>query len=313
MKILLSCLSFKSYTGSELYVYELAKELAKKHDVDIVSNIGGDLVDRVSSFGVNCYDIKSPPNYYLGDGKRKFKLNGETKIAEKNKFYKTSTDTKYDLMLLSHPAISRVMLDLYDSPAINIVHSEVLPEYEHPIKHPNVKGYVAIRPNIKEYLIKEWGIDSNKIKVVYNPIDNTRFNQTGTSYGDYILFVGSYDYLRTNAISDLIKRSKELGKELWLIGRGYPNFIEPWVKTFEPTWDIEDYVKNAYEVSSVLLGRTVFEGWLCGKPARIYDINSKGHINCVENKHPDTNLDYISPEHVVKEILNYDLYSQCDS
>mgnify|MGYP003342189423 CR=1 FL=1 len=309
MKILISCLSFKSYTGSELYVYELAKELAKEHDVDIISNIGGDLVDRIEPFGVNCYDIKSPPNYFLGDGERKFIVNGETKVAEKNKFYKTSNETEYDLMLLNHPAISRVLLDLYDAPAINIVHSEVLPKYEHPIQHPNVKGYIAIRPKIKEYLIKEWGIESDKISVIYNPIDNVRFNRSDCIKGDYILFVGSYDYLRTNTISDLIKYSKEKGKELWLVGRDYPNFVEPWVKTFEPTWDVEKYVKGAYEVASVLLGRTVFEGWLCGKTARIYDINEKGHINCVENKKPVVGLENIFPENVVKQILNYDIFN----
>jgi glycosyltransferase involved in cell wall biosynthesis len=309
MKILISCLSFKSYTGSELYVYELAKELAKEHDVDIISNIGGDLVDRIAQFGVNCYDIKSPPNYFLGDGERKFIVNGETKIAEKNKFYKTSNETEYDLMLLNHPAISRVLLDLYDAPAINIVHSEVLPQYEHPIQHPKVKGYIAIRSKIKEYLIKEWGIESDKISVIYNPIDNVRFNRSDCTKGDYILFVGSYDYLRTNTISDLIKYSKEKGKELWLVGRDYPNFVEPWVKTFEPIWDIEKYVKGACEVASVLLGRTVFEGWLCGKVARIYDINEKGDINCVENKKPVVGLEKVFPENVVKEILNYDIFN----
>jgi hypothetical protein len=309
MKILISCLSFKSYTGSELYVYELAKQLSKDNDVDIISNIGGDLVDRVEQFGVNCYDIKSPPNYFLGDGVRKIIINGKPELTKCNKFYKTSNERGYDLILLNHPAISKVVLDLYDAPAINIIHSEVLPEYEHPIEHPNVKGYIAIRPQIKDYLIKEWGICSEKIKVVYNPIDVTRFNTDDTKNDDYILFVGSYDYLRTNTISDLIKYSKEHGKELWLVGRDYPNFLEPWVKTFEPTWDIEGYVKNAYEVASVMLGRTVFEGWLCGKPARIYDINNKGEVNSVENKNPPVNLDSVFPKNVVNEILKNDIFN----
>ncbi len=303
MKILISCLSFKSYTGSELYVYELAKELIKEHDVDIISNIGGDLVDKVEEFGVKCYDIKSPPNYSLGDGVSKIIKNGKTELTKKDKFYKTSTDTKYDLMLLNHPAISKVILDLYDAPAINIIHSEVLPEYEHPIEHPNIKSYIAIRPKIKDYLIKEWGIESEKIKVVYNPIDIDRFNKVDVEDNGYVLFVGSYDYLRIHAISDLIKYSKSVGKELWLLGRDYPNFLEPWVKTFPPTWDVESYVKNASEVASVMLGRTVFEGWLCGKPARIYDINNRGNINSVENKNSPICLDEINPNNVVKSIL----------
>jgi glycosyltransferase involved in cell wall biosynthesis len=306
MKILISCLSFQSYTGSELYVYELAKELAKEHDVDIISNVGGDLVDRVSVHGVKCYDIKSPPNFFLGDGEREYKVNGETKVALKNKFYKTSNDTKYDLMLLSHPSISKVVLDLYDAPALNIIHSEVLPKYEHPLEHKNIKGYIAIRPEIKEYLIKEWGIKEEKIKVVYNPVDTKRFNMVDCKRdGDYILFVGSYDYLRRNTISDLIRYSKDQGKELWLVGRDYPNFVESWVHTFEPTWDIENFTKKCSMVASVLMGRTVIEGWMCGKTARIYDINDKGHINCVETVRPQSDMGKFYVSKVVEEILEF--------
>ena len=43
-------LFFNDYTGSELYVYALAKQLVKENcEVDIVSNIGPKMVQRIKS------------------------------------------------------------------------------------------------------------------------------------------------------------------------------------------------------------------------------------------------------------------------
>ena len=305
MKILISCLSFNSYTGSELYVYELARELAREHDVDIISgNVGGDLVDRVSVSGVKCYDIKSPPNYFLGDGQKQYIINGEIKTTVKGNYYKLSNDTKYDLMLLSHPAISQLILDLYDAPALNIVHSEVLPKFEYPLKHKNVKGYITVRQSIKDYLIDQCGIEDNKIKVVFNPVDTERFNDQNTSDKGYVLFVGSYDYLRKKSIEHLIDRAEQLGKELWLVGRGYPDFQKSWVKTFEPTWDVENFTKKCSSVASVMWGRTVIEGNLCRKSAIVYDVDEQGNIVNIHNL-PYMPILGVNPKNVVKEILSF--------
>jgi hypothetical protein len=103
----------------------------------------------------------------------------------------------------------------------------------------------------------------------------------------------------------LIRYSKDQGKELWLVGRDYPNFVESWVHTFEPTWDIENFTKKCSMVASVLMGRTVIEGWMCGKTARIYDINDKGHINCVETVRPQSDMGKFYVSKVVEEILEF--------
>jgi len=311
MRILISCLSFSSYTGSELYVYELAKELSKKHDVHILSNIGGDLVQRIEPYGVQCFDIKSPPNYFLGDGITKYQdtLNN-THTTIKGKFYKTSNNYNYDLLILNQTNISKCVLDLYDIPAINIIHSEVLPKFEDPLIHKNVKGYIAIRPEIKKTLIEKWNI-KKPIEVIYNPVDTKRFN-TNIYYNsyldsDYILFVGSNDYLRHNAINDLIEYSRKINKKLYLVGRGFENFALEYnhVKTFKPCWDIEKYVKEAYMVASILMGRTVIEGWLCGKTAIIYDINHKGDILSKIKKTPPVDLNKFNAEYVTNNIMKY--------
>jgi len=309
MKILISCLSFCNLTGSELYVYELAKELSKNHEVDIISvNFGGELFNKLkqNTVGSNCFNINSPPNYFLGDGVREYIKDGVSKVTHRGIYYKTSNDTKYDLLLLSHPYIANTILQLYDAPALNIVHSEILPRFEYPIIHPNVKGYIAIRDSIKQYLIKDWDIDSNKISVIGNPFDIDRFNMfESDEHDNYILFVGTYDYLRKKTVNELIKISNNEGKKLLLIGSGYPNFSENWVETLNPCWDIEKYVKRAYKVASILKGRTAIEGWLCGKSALIFDVDKHGNIKSIEDKRPQFGMiDYYS-NNVVKQILDF--------
>jgi hypothetical protein len=37
-------------------------------------------------------------------------------------------------------------------------------------------------------------------------------------------------------------------------------------------------VKNCSETSGILLGRTTIEGWLCGKPGWIYNVDENGYI-----------------------------------
>ena len=56
IRVLIGCLFFGNYTGSELHVYELAKELTKNNcEVHIVSQLGTKMVKRISKFGVKCF------------------------------------------------------------------------------------------------------------------------------------------------------------------------------------------------------------------------------------------------------------------
>ena len=49
----------------------------------------------------------------------------------------------------------------------------------------------------------------NKVEVIYNPIDETRFKKTKSEPENFILFVGTIDYLRRNSIFDLLKYAEE--------------------------------------------------------------------------------------------------------
>jgi hypothetical protein len=105
-----------------------------------------------------------------------------------------------------------------------------------------------------------------------------------TKNNGYTLFVGTIDNLRKNTIFDLVKYTKELNKELWVVGKNHSNYLNELksnshVKYFDSTYDVEKFVKNCDETAGILLGRTTIEGWMCGKPGWIYDINSSGGIN----------------------------------
>ena len=160
MKVLIGCLFFNDYTGSELYVYELAKQLVKENcEVDIVSNIGPKMVQRIKKYGVNCYPIQEPPGYKLGDGKWILKTSNGPTISEKNKLYKLS-DVKYDIVHINHKPIGNHLIKLYPNLTfINTIHSEVIPELEEPVLNEKVGKYIAIRESIKDFIDEDEFID----------------------------------------------------------------------------------------------------------------------------------------------------------
>ena len=287
LKILIACLNFNDYTGSELYVYELARGLAKAgHDVHICSNIGGDISKRVKTFGVTLWDLKNPPGFMIGDGNQQY-LNpdGTTSIAEKGKMYPVS-DPKFDIIHLNHTPITNAFLNMYGNTfnvknIICTIHSEVI-ELEHPVKDDRIKKYICIRPEIKEFIETDFDIDPNKTTVIYNSFDEGRFKNYPLPKKNRVLFVGTIDYLRQLTIEDLIETTKKDGKELWIVGKKRAEYLdnlsEPHVTYFEPTWNVENYIKECDETAGILLGRSTIEGWLSNRPGWIYDVDSSGNI-----------------------------------
>jgi len=308
LKVLIGCLFFGSYTGSELHVYELAKELTKQNcEVHIVSQLGDKMVKRIQKFGVKCFPLQEPPGHKLGDGKWGLNTPNGVVTSEQGKLYKIK-DVKYDILHLNHKPIGEHLLKLYPNiPAINTVHSEVIPKLEEPVIHENVKKYITIRESISDFVCDGWDIPKEKISVVYNPIDNNRFKQYNTPTKKVTLFVGTIDYLRKNTIIDLVKYTKENNKELWLVGEkkdGFDNEMnDDHVKYYPATWDVENYVKECDETASILMGRTTIEGWLCGKPGWIYEIDSSGHIINKEKHEPPSDINKFKSENIASEII----------
>ena len=309
LKVLIGCLFFGNYTGSELHVYELAKELSKQNcEVHIVSQLGIKMVKRIEKFGVRCFTLRNPPGFKMGDGKWGLNTPEGVVPSEEEKLYKVS-DVKYDILHINHKPIGEHLLKLYPNiPAINTVHSEVIPKLEEPVIHENVKKYITIRESISDFVCSGWDIPKEKVRVIYNPIDGDRFKEYNTTSKKVTLFVGTIDYLRKNTILDLVEYTKENNKELWLVGTNKSDYLDSLitnenVKYYESTWNVEKYVKECDETASVLMGRTTIEGWLCGKPGWVYEIDSSGNISNKEKREVPSDIDKFKSENIASEII----------
>lgn len=281
-KILIGCLLFRDFTGSEMYVFELAKGLlAQNYDVSIVSpNIGGQLTDIAIKKGIKVYNLKN-----------------------------INQNEKFDLIHCQHTPITQELIKLFPiTKKICTIHSEVN-SLENPIQHFSIFKYIAIRPEIKKHIIEKFGISENMVEVIYNPIDTERFNTNNTKDDGYLLFVGTIDYLRKNTILDLVEFTKKNNQEFWLVGKNHADYLpfvisHSHVKYFESTSEVEKFVKNCSATAGILLGRTTIEGWLCGKNGWIYDVNSNGQILGKNIYQPPIDVDKFKSNIVVEKIID---------
>jgi glycosyltransferase involved in cell wall biosynthesis len=286
MKVLIGCLFFREYTGSELYVYELALHLKKlKCKVAIVSaDIGAEMQVKAMMHGI---EVLKPHD-----------LKGRN----------------FDIIHCQHQPVIEMLLKVYpNTPKVCTIHSEIL-KYEEPIFDKSILQYIAIRPSIVD-LLKFKGINEKRIKLIYNPIDSKRFKSLDPTseqqFFEHLLFVGSADYLRKRTIEDLIHYTHKEGLGLKLIGK-YKNsdLVEyskhKHISIFTPTWNVENFVQHCKYTASILMGRTIIEGWMCGKSGWVYTIDANGHITNKELVAPPTpkELEKFHSENVAKEIYN---------
>jgi hypothetical protein len=309
LKVLLSCISFRNFTGSELYVFELAKSLIKLNcSVTVLSQIGGPVTDMARKLGIKCVSFENAPGFKLGDGKWGVNTPEGFKISTPNALYRVS-DVDYDIIHFQHKPVAERILSMYpELPKISAIHSEVI-SLEDPVVDPTIKKYIAIRPEIKEHMINNFDIPEEMIEVIYNPIDNEKFKSKKVSEENYVLFVGTIDYLRKEAILDLIEYTRELGKELWLVGENNGNYLEnvlleDHVKHFPSAWKIEDFISKSYETAGIQLGRTTIESWMCGKPSWIYKVDSGGFILSKEKFDPPSDIEKYYTMNVAQQVKN---------
>ena len=289
IKVLLSSLFFKTFTGSEMYVYELARGLKSLNcDVTVLSDIEGPLSKIANQQGIKTLSFSNPPGYKLGDGKWGLNTPQGVVTSQPNTMYKMS-DVHFDIAHVQHNPISKQICEMYPNiPKISTIHSEVI-ELENPYIHNSIKKYICIRPEIQKHIVGNFNVVESDTEVIYNPIDTKRFNTNNIKNYPYVLFVGTIDYLREKTIRDLVEYSKSINKELWLVGENKSNYLPELlefshVKHFPATNKVEEYVKNCSETAGILLGRTTIEGWLCGKSGWIYNVDNSGNI-INKNKH----------------------------
>ena len=307
LKILISCLFFRTFTGSELYVYELAKNLINQNcDVTIVSQIGGPLTELAKKQGIKCFPFEQAPGFKLGDGKWGIQTENGLQTSQENVMYRIG-HVNFDIIHMQHKPVAERMIQFYpEIDKIYSIHSEVI-ELEDPIEHESIKKYIAIRPEIKEHIIDKFQINKDLIEVIYNPIDNDKFKPKSVKEENYVLFVGTIDYLRKETIMDLIDYTAENGKELWIVGEDKSNYLpaillNSHVKHFPPTWNVEPYVQKCSETAGIQLGRTTIEGWMCGKPSWIYKVDSGGFILSKEKFNPPSDIEKYYASNVTSQI-----------
>lgn len=309
LKVLLSCISFKNFTGSELYVYELAKSLIKLNcGVTVLSQVGGPLTDMAKKIGIKCLPFENAPGFKLGDGQWGTNTPEGFKPSTPNVLYRIS-EVDFDIIHFQHKPVAERILNMYpELPKIAAVHSEVI-SLEDPVKDDTIKKYIAIRPEIKEHIIDKFEIPEEMIEVIYNPVDNEKFKPNDISEENYVLFVGTIDYLRKETILDLMEYTREIGKELWLVGENNGNYLENLllenhVKYFPSTWNVEEFISKSYETAGIQLGRTTIESWMCGKSSWIYKVDSGGFILSKERYEPPTDIEKYYSMNVAQQIKN---------
>jgi glycosyltransferase involved in cell wall biosynthesis len=307
LKVLLSCISFRNFTGSELYVFELAKSLIKLNcSVTVLSQIGGPVTDMAKKLGIKCVSFENAPGFKLGDGEWGMNTPEGYKPSTPNALYRVA-EVDYDIIHFQHKPVAERIINMYpELDKICSIHSEVI-SLEDPVVDPTIKKYIAIRPEIKEHMVDNFEIPEEMINIIYNPIDNEKFKSKNASEENYVLFVGTIDYLRKESILDLIEYTREIGKELWLVGENNGNYLEnllleDHVKHFPSTWKIEDFILKSYETAGIQLGRTTIESWMCGKSSWIYKVDKGGFILSKEKFNPPSDIEKYHTLKVAQQI-----------
>jgi len=315
LKVLMGCLSFQGLTGSEISTLETAKGLSQNGcDVSVISsNVSKNFENICKKYGIKTYTMDEPPHYKLGDGRWLINTPDGPQPTQPNVLYRVNQQT-FDVIHANHKPITDRLLQLYpESNFVNIVRSEVI-DLENPVVDDKIKKYIAIRPSIKDYIVNNFNIPENNVEVIYNPFDKSRFKQISLPSGTdkkVTLFVGTMDYLREKPIKDLINKCGSENKELWLVGKDTNNYASYFannyehVKYFEPTDKIEEFYYKCDETAGIMLGRTTIEGFLCGKPAIIYNVDKSGEIiNSDYHKVPEdlTIFDYDNIIAKIKDI-----------
>jgi len=153
--------------GAETHVVELAKELKRQGMNVIVASNGGVYVKELEEAGIKHYDVplhnKKPQNMYIA----------------KKRLKKIIVDEKIDIVH-SHARIPSFILNkLYKKmhfPFVTTAHWVFNTKYGLKYITPWGEKVVAVSEDIKKYLIDNYKIPNNDIRVTINGIDTEKFS-----------------------------------------------------------------------------------------------------------------------------------------
>jgi hypothetical protein len=286
MKILVGCLNANGLGGSELYHYELVREL-KKNNID------------VTLFTLKNIDSKDQIRIKLNElGIRQVDLGTFNSLED------------FDLIIASQPQVNNFLLNVYTTTKfISIIHSEI--RSETPLNDPRILHYIAIRQSIADLLINEYKIDSSKVSLIYNPIDTNKFNNTGRVPFEKPtgIFVGEVlDDIRFNAVSHIVNECIQNDWDLLIMSNSRYDFKHPNIEYIDKCWGTENIVKHVNFTAGILLGRTTLEGLCCGVSGYVYYIDKDGDLTGIELMEPNDLPQLCDSNYVVKQHI--DLYNK---
>lgn len=270
MKILVACQNMNAYGGSELYHYELLMGLSEDKTLDI-------------TFATYTFPDM---NFHLYDDliAKGIKIKSISDIRE-NIYFENP-----DLVVVSQPHPTELMCYLFpEVPKISIIHSAL--RSEDAIKHPSIKHYIAVQPDIYQCLKNQYGINPKNISLIYNPIDETRFKKytirrfSKKVREDGVLIGEINDPLRRPMIEHAVQNCIQNNQNLTIISRSKFDFKHSNMQIIDPCYNTEDYVKYA-DFTVGIGGRTTIEGWMCGIPSYIYKVDPQGRILDIQLKYP---------------------------
>ena len=284
MKLLIACTNVNGLGGSELYHYELCREIQLNHkDIDLTLltlrpiKYTDQVRKKLTEFGVKQIDLRS--------------LDRNT----------------YDIILTSQPEVNQYILRTYNAPIVSIIHSEI--RSEDPIINNKIKHYIAVRKTIVEHLNIKYKIPLDKISLIYNPIDTSRYNTndivkfektTGLYIGD------ATDYLRLPSIKHMISECIKENWDLYIMSKSVPLencFLHSNIINVPPVWNNEQLLKKVHFTAGILLGRTTIEGYHCDIPGFIYNIDTYGNIKSITSDHPENIVSLSDSKYVTQTII----------
>lgn len=232
MKILLTNQTLYHLAGSETFVFTLALELKRLgHEVHCYSPVLGEISRQLEANGINCDNV--------------------------------IVDEDYDIVHCHHAFPTQYACHrLPDTPKVFVLHG-IIGGPETPIKHPSIKKYVAVSPEVFERLKHIYKLES---EIVYNAIDFQRFkpSKKRNKKIESILVTNSYVASKDTIMQEFAHACKEFGiKKLYTIGTKFNKLI----------WDTENVYNDVDLVVS--LGRGCLESMACNRPAMVY-----GHWGC---------------------------------
>jgi hypothetical protein len=294
MKILVACTRIDEIGGSELYHYELCKELSTQgHDVTLCTYLPVDSPDASTR------QYSTVPTL----------LKKGIEILHLGQL--TGSEV-FDIGIVSQPHVTQALCNVLPKlNKVSIIHSPY--RSEEVVEHPSIKHYIAVDVFIYRHLKNILNIPSKKISLIFNPVDPTKFNTDVRVTLERItgLYVGHWnDPLRNNMFNHIVQECINNDWDLFVVGgtqrvKGYP----PNIKFFDGIYNVELFTKAA-NFTVGLGGRTLIEGWMSGIPGYIYEVNPAGEILEITLKYPPKVSRFYSCNVVKEHIKLYTTISE---